>query len=191
MGCLSAACLLLSFLTHVQRSAPVPLLSSLFFKIQHVGACGVAAAAVFTGETLPQKCPFRTSEGRIVPCRVGVRVKRRERLEGLYWCSLSSSPSSSSPSFFLSTATKHTLKHTRTLAKKKRKKKKSTLAEGPLPLAAFRRAQLAALSGALRGRAWRLESAEIEAEEGDEKVEEDVCDEGRKKIERLKEWIPC
>lgn len=84
MGCLSAACLLLSFLTHVQRSAPVPLLSSLFFLIQHVGACGVAAAAVFTGETLPQKCPFRTSEGRIVPCRVGVRVKRRERLEGLY-----------------------------------------------------------------------------------------------------------
>lgn len=50
---------------------------------------------------------------------------------------------------------------------------------------------MAALSGALRGRAWRLESAEIEAEEGDEKVEEDVCDEGRKKIERLKEWIPC
>ena len=41
MGCFPAACFLLSLLTHVQRSPPVPLLSSLFFKIQHVGACRV------------------------------------------------------------------------------------------------------------------------------------------------------
>lgn len=47
---------------------------------------------------------------------------------------------------------------------------------------AFSCAQLATLPGALRGRAWRLESGEIEGEEEAEEVEEDVCDEERKKI---------
>lgn len=55
-------------------------------------------------------------------------------------------------------------------------------------LLAFCRAQLATLSGALRGRVWRQEeSREIEAEEEDEEEEEedvDVYDEGRKKEQR-------
>lgn len=76
--------------------------------------------------------------------------------------------------------------------KSKRKKKKARSPKVHSHLLPFTVRNWRLLSGALRGRAWRLvESAEIEAEEGDEKVEEDVCDEGRKKIERLKEWIPC
>lgn len=137
----------------------------------------MAAAAVFTGETLPQKCPFGSSEGRIVPCRVGVRVKRSETGRTVLMLSPSSSSSSPLPLHVHKTHTHtHTCKHAR---------RRST------PTCCLCRAQLATLSSALRGRAWRQESGEIEAEEEDEEVEEDVYDEGRKKIERLKECIPC
>lgn len=71
----------------------------------------------------------------------------------------------------------HTLTHTCKYARRR-----ST------PTCCLSCAQLATLSGALRGRAWRQESEEIEVEEDGE---EDVYDEGRKKIENLKEWIPC
>lgn len=130
----------------------------------------MAAAAVFTGETLPQKCPFRSSEGRIVPCRVGVRVKTdwEDYTDALSLLLLSS---------FFSTFTKtHTCKHA---------------CRNNTPTCCLCRAQLATLSSALRGRAWRLESGEIETEEEDEEVEEDMYDEGKKKIDRLKECIQC
>lgn len=136
----------------------------------------MAAAAVFTGETLPQKCPFRSSEERIVPCRVGVRVKRR----GTGRTVLMLSPSSSSSPLLFHVHKTHTHTHARKCARRR-----ST------PTCCLSCAQLATLSGALRGRAWRQESGEIEAEEDGEEVEEDVYDEGRKKIENLKEWIPC
>lgn len=86
------------------------------------------------------------------------------------------SPSSSSPLPFHVHKT-HTLTHTCKYARRR-----ST------PTCCLSCAQLATLSGALRGRAWRQESEEIEVEEDGE---EDVYDEGRKKIENLKEWIPC
>lgn len=73
-------------------------------------------------------------------------------------------------SSFFSTFTKtHTCKHAR---------QKNT------PTCCLCRAQLATLSSALRGRAWRLESGEIEAEEEDEELVEDVYGE-EKKTERM------
>lgn len=81
-------------------------------------------------ERLPQKRPFR-SEVKIVPWRVGVRVRKRED------CSDALSL------LFFFTFTKHTHIQAR------------------LPMVhshfAFSGAQLATLSSALRGRAWRLE----------------------------------
>lgn len=125
MGSFPAACFLLSFLTHIQRSPTVLPLSSLFL-IQHVGAHGVEWQQLLS--SLLKRCHRNVHLEAVKEGLFHAKWEcawSEERLGGLCWCSLPPPPppllllSSSSPR---SQTLAHTCKHVHW---------------GPLPLAAF------------------------------------------------------
>ena len=143
MGCFPAACFLLSFLTHVQRSPPVPLLSSLFFfvLIQHVGACGVERQWLLS--SLAKRCHRNVHSEAVKEGLFHAEWEcawREERLGGLCWCSLSLSPSSSSTSSSSSSSSStplplHVHKHTLALTHRHARSPKVHSHLLPLPCA--------------------------------------------------------
>ena len=142
MGCFPAACFLLSFLTHVQRSPPVPLLSSLFFfvLIQHVGACGVERQWLLS--SLAKRCHRNVHSEAVKEGLFHAEWEcawREERLGGLCWCSLSLSPSSSSTSSSSSSSSTplplHVHKHTLALTHRHARSPKVHSHLLPLPCA--------------------------------------------------------
>lgn len=171
MGSFPAACFLLSFLTHIQRSPTVLPLSSLFL-IQHVGAHGVEWQQLLS--SLLKRCHRNVHLEAVKEGLFHAKWEcawSEERLGGLCWCSLPPPPPPPSSSLlFLSTFT-----NTRTHLQAR--SLRST------PTCCLLCAQLATLSNALWGRVWRQEeSGEIEMENEDEEVEDvDICDARRKK----------
>lgn len=112
MGSFPAACFLLSFLTHIQRSPTVLPLSSLFL-IQHVGAHGVEWQQLLS--SLLKRCHRNVHLEAVKEGLFHAKWEcawSEERLGGLCWCSLT--PSSSS--FFFSPLPLHVHKHSHTLA---------------------------------------------------------------------------